>query len=304
LWARFTVTGPWLYFAYKHRGKVKLRALEPYDPDGRRGLTLAQARDWVAELARVYRTGDTDIHGHVRHDTATKVAAREAADEAAARELQLAQQGSLRALLDAYADHLEARGKVSARDLRLTFKHVPPELQERRASQLGMGDFLPPINVLVEAGKGRMAGKLRACLRAEYALALSSQTDPAAPQSRQSARAPCASSTGRGIGRCRIPSLRATFAPSRASRAGAVPKLSLYRPARSTVGWRHGLERRNAPDFQLAAAPMPQAHLRQHHVALAEHHEAMQRIVIYVALALRAPARNSVAIRDVIAHSA
>jgi integrase len=119
----------------------------------------------------------------VRHDTATKVAARKAAEAAAVREVELASQGSLRALLDAYISHLETQGKASASEARPYFKHVPAELAERRASQLGAGDFVPAIGALVQAGRGPSARKLRAYLRTANQQALASQSNPAAPQS-------------------------------------------------------------------------------------------------------------------------
>jgi hypothetical protein len=56
---------------------------------------------------------------------------------------------------------------VSVRDLRSVTQHVPADLLQRRASQLVMSDFLPPINALVEAPKGRTALKLHTCLRAD-----------------------------------------------------------------------------------------------------------------------------------------
>jgi integrase len=181
------VTGAWFYFGYKHEGKSRKAPLlvggAPFDPEGKRGLTLVQARDIAAELGKIYRSGVSDIRGHMLREAAVRVAAVEAAEAAERRELELAQQGSLHALLDAYAGHLEAHGKTAARNVRNVFKlHVPAELAQRRAAQLGMADFLPSINALVEAGKGPTARMLRSYLRAAYALALASQSDPAAPQ--------------------------------------------------------------------------------------------------------------------------
>jgi integrase len=186
LWARLTITGAWFYFGCKHEGLSRKAPLlvggAPFDPEGKRGLTLVQARDVAADLGRIYRSGITDIRGHMLREAAARVAAVEAAEAAAARELQLAQEGSLRALLDAYAAHLEAQGKA-ARDVRNVFKlHVPAELAQRRAAQLGMADFLPSINALVEAGKGPAARMLRSYMRAAYTLALASQSDPVTPQ--------------------------------------------------------------------------------------------------------------------------
>jgi integrase len=185
LHARRLKDGVLFYFGYKHQGKDKRLPLGPFDPDGQRGLTLEQARDRTAELSKVYRTGDTDIHGYVRHDTAQRVAARQAAEEAAARELELAQQGSLERLLAEYASHLDRQGK-GGQMARYSFKHVPAALQQRRAAQLGKDDFMPVLNALVEAGKGAAALNLRTFLHAAYELAIASTSDPSLPQSLQS----------------------------------------------------------------------------------------------------------------------
>jgi hypothetical protein len=57
-----------------------------FDDEGRRDLTLAQARDRVAELRKIYRSGVSDTHrtrvaGNGREGTALE-AAEEAAQQA------------------------------------------------------------------------------------------------------------------------------------------------------------------------------------------------------------------------------
>jgi integrase len=178
------------YFGYKHEGRSDKTPLapggSPYDPDGSRGLTLVQARDIVAELGKVYRGGITDIRGFIRREAVARIAADEARETAAARVLAEARQLSLRRLLEEYVTHLEHQGRPASKEARSAFKHVPAGLAERRASQLGMTDFLPCLRALVEADKGPTARKLRAYLSAAFALALASQSDPAAPQAMSS----------------------------------------------------------------------------------------------------------------------
>jgi integrase len=170
------------YFGYKHEGSARKLPLGPYDEAGKLGLTLPQARDRVAELSRVYRGGITDLHTHVERVLAADQAALAVAEQAAARELQLAREGSLKHLLDSYVKHLAAQSKsTSAKDARNVFKHVPAALLQRRAAALGMGDFVPVVGALVEAGKGRTAGKLRSYMRAAYEMALATKADPTAP---------------------------------------------------------------------------------------------------------------------------
>jgi hypothetical protein len=54
--------------------------------------------------------------------------------------------------------HLEVQCKASAGKVRSYFMHVPAELAERRASQLGAGDFVPAIGALVQAGMDTRGG--------------------------------------------------------------------------------------------------------------------------------------------------
>jgi integrase len=108
------------------------------------------------------------------------------AEEAAARSAQEeAQRSTLKQLLDTYTEHLERLKKQSARDVRSLFeKHVfkaAPDLINRKAAHVSPDEFVGVIGAVVEAGKGRTAAKLRSFLRAAYALAIHSKTDPAAP---------------------------------------------------------------------------------------------------------------------------
>lgn len=185
LWARRSRSGVSLYFRYTHAGKKKALPIGAWDENGEGGLTLAQAREKAAQLSAVYRGGVTDLHGHVEREREAAERARRAAEEAARRAAEDAQRGTLRQLLDAYVAHLERLGKQSTKDVRSIFtKHVleeAPDLAGRKATECSVDDFVGIIGKLVDAGKGRTAGKLRAYLRAAYSLAIRSRTDPEAP---------------------------------------------------------------------------------------------------------------------------
>jgi len=185
LWARIGASGVSFYFRYTHEGKKKAIALGGYDETGAKGLTLAQAREQAGEVSKVYRSGVTDLHGHLQREHEAAERAHQAERDAAKRAQEDAQRGTLKQLLDAYVAHLERQGKQSSRDVRSIFdKHVleaAPELGERKAATLTVDDFVGPIGKLVEAKKGRTADKLRSYLRAAYQLAVESRTDPAAP---------------------------------------------------------------------------------------------------------------------------
>jgi hypothetical protein len=101
-----------IYLQYTAEGsKVRRLPLGPYDQEGRRCLWLPAARDRAAELSQVYRSGITDIHAHVGRTAAAGQAAIKAAEQAAARELQLAQHKSLKRWLEACVEYLEAQCK-------------------------------------------------------------------------------------------------------------------------------------------------------------------------------------------------
>ena len=186
--ARRRRDGVLLYFRHvprpgdRHESAVPLG---PYDEKGVTGLTLTQARERAAALAALYRDGVTDLKAHQARELAATEAARQAQEAAARAEAESAQRATLEQLLTAYVAHLRRAGKVSARDVEGIFaNHVleaAPELAARKAAELTSDDFVELIGRLVEANKGRTAAKLRSGLRAAYALAVRSRTDPSAP---------------------------------------------------------------------------------------------------------------------------
>lgn len=184
--ARITRNGVDFYFQYfSDDGRKRFWPLGPYDAEGRRGLALPIARDRVAALSSLYRSGITDVHDHFERLRKAEEQARKAAEEAARREQEAAQRSTLKQLLAAYVGHLERLSKQSVRDVRSLFeRHVydaDPELVSRKAAELSTEDFVGLIGKLTESGKGRTAAKLRSYLRAAYALAIRSRTDPSAP---------------------------------------------------------------------------------------------------------------------------
>lgn len=183
--ARLGAGGIAWYFCYDHEGRKRKLPLGSYDDSGLRGLSLPQARERAGALSKLYRSGITDLHGHLEREREAAARANEAAEEAARAAEANAQRGTLCQLLDAYAGHLERQGKQSAPDVRSIFEiHVikaVPDLANRRAADLDVDDFVNVIGRLVEANKGRTADKLRSYLRAAYQLAVESKTNPAAP---------------------------------------------------------------------------------------------------------------------------
>ena len=160
--------------------------------DGEATYSLKQARDLADKHRAVYLAGNRDLRGYYDQQIAQGAAAEQAALEAqrqAEAEAALAaarrDKHSLKALLAVYVGHLERRGKPAARDARNIFRrHVEdafPALAARPATEITAADLRSVLARLVEAGKGRTAGKLRSYLSAAFQLALRAGNDPAAP---------------------------------------------------------------------------------------------------------------------------
>jgi hypothetical protein len=173
-----------VYFGYTHEGKKRKLPMGTYDEQGVSGFTLAQCREKYGGISRVYQSGITDLHAHFERERETTERTPEAEAEAARRAAEEAERGALRQLLAARVSYLKRKGSTdTAKDEESMFRrHVPEELKDRKATELGTPDFKPVIAKLVEAGHGRGAAKLRTALRAAYQLAVDSGTDPDVPE--------------------------------------------------------------------------------------------------------------------------
>lgn len=177
------------YFRYAGPdGDRQTLALGDYaQKGGRAGLSLTDARDKSSELARMYQSGIKDLRGYLDAHQAAQVRDLHASNAAAQQAQDEAKRGSLRNLLDAYIEALERAKKTDAKDVRGLFRlHVLepfPELVDRKASDLKAKDLRGVLARLVDADKGRSAGKLRSYMRAAYASAIKAEFDPTAPAS-------------------------------------------------------------------------------------------------------------------------
>jgi integrase len=144
------------------------------------GYSIAAAVNAAQELA----------HEHYQHredgGRPALLHARHAAAKAAAEEKLRAQKFTLRALLLAYCDHLEAISRRSHRDARSIFKlHVFeawPAIAALPASQVVDDHVADMMRSLVAAGKGRTANKLRAYVRSAFQVAKASKSKPSIPE--------------------------------------------------------------------------------------------------------------------------
>ena len=183
--ARIGEGGATFYFQYFDGQSKKLLPIGPYESNGKAGWSLQGAIDRANELSKLYRDGTRDLHEHFERERAAAQRERKRIEDEARRAEEASKRSTLRQLLDAYVSHLERAGKESAGDVRRIVKrHIydaAPELAERRAAEIPVDEFVTLIGQVVESGKGRTAAKLRSYLRAAFALAIKSKTDPAAP---------------------------------------------------------------------------------------------------------------------------
>lgn len=165
-------------------GSRQIVNIGAYDPTGRSGLTLEQARDAAGALTKKYQGGS----GNLRADLSDEKSAKEAAKTKEAKAVEDAQRkaerGSLSALIDAYIKTLE--GRQSAYDAKnILALHVTaafPDIVALPAAAIEAEQLRDVLARLIDAGKGRTAAKLRAYLRAAYGLAMRAGLDPTVPE--------------------------------------------------------------------------------------------------------------------------
>jgi len=175
--------GHW-YFRYSLDRKHQYVPIGPYGKEAPE-IPLRAARDECNRLDALRATvPGGDLRGHL----AIKEAAEEREHRAEVQAVVEAPRHTLQALMDAYADALQAQGKKdSAQDVRgMVRLHLAgqfPDYAKAPAAEFTRKQATEVLRKLVEAGKGRTAGKLRAYLRAAFALALRAESDAAAPSS-------------------------------------------------------------------------------------------------------------------------
>lgn len=171
------------YFRYTDPdGKQAQVPLGVYDSSDEAGLSLKAATVRAGELSKLYQDGHRDLRGYLEQQKAEQAAAMTAAKHAREEAERQAKSGSLEALCNGYVAHLERLGKWSANEASNLFKKnvviAFPHLAATRAQAITHRDVNAMLSALVDAGKGRTAGKLRSYLRAAFAGALAAEFDP------------------------------------------------------------------------------------------------------------------------------
>lgn len=176
------------YFRYSIDGQRKQLPMRPYaavPTDGR--FTLDQARKAARSYSELHRqAASRDVAVYLEAQEQAAKAARQA-ELAAAEQSRAADTAasrySLKALVERYVKHLEESGKPSAGDVKWAANAYiyDSEWGPKPAKSFTARQAAALLRKIVEAGKGRTAGKVRSILSASYALALKSELDAAAP---------------------------------------------------------------------------------------------------------------------------
>jgi hypothetical protein len=176
----------WLYWRYSADGRTERVTIGPYDPSRppkelkptARGYSIAAALAAARELAKK----NAETPGGLRAESERQKAAAEAASKAAAAR----ERYTLKALCSEYCDWLKKLEKSSHYDARNIFHNhlelAHPELVATPAAQVEKREIVAAIRTLQDAGKKTTARKLRAYLRAAYALALTADSDTELPE--------------------------------------------------------------------------------------------------------------------------
>ncbi len=137
-------------------------------------ITADEARK-LAAIKLGHMTSGADLNADKRADRLAREAERAGMEAAAGF--------TVKALCDWYVKHQRGLGKQSATDAAGIFaKHVEPsEFAAVPAKDLTAKQATAMIRTVIEAGHKRTAAKLRAYLRAAYALAQGADTNPQAP---------------------------------------------------------------------------------------------------------------------------
>jgi len=179
--AKGSPTGARFYFRYRNSvGVYDDLPIGAYDPIGREGLTLEDARCRAGDLSARYRKGERDLREIIVGERTVaemqRAEAKRATEAAKAREA-----ATLGALLLAYVRQLQRDGKASASEVaRAIERNIAkpfPKLWAMPADDVQSDDVLAIVARVTDAGKLTEARKLRAYVGAAYRAAIRSRQD-------------------------------------------------------------------------------------------------------------------------------
>ncbi|MDG5973729.1 phage integrase/recombinase [Hydrogenophaga taeniospiralis CCUG 15921] len=176
-----------LYWRYSIGSTSERVPIGIYD-SGAPPKSLAPTKAGYSLAAAVRAAENLALEHHQHRDEGGRpalLAAQNDARRATAEARRLAATHTLRTLLEAYCDHLEAIGRRSHKDARSIFKlHIFeawPQVAQLPAKDVTGEQFADMMRTLIEAGKGRTANKLRSYARAAYQTAKAAKSKPSIP---------------------------------------------------------------------------------------------------------------------------
>jgi len=185
--ARRLAAGISLYWRVTHNGKAHREKIGIYDSSAppksliptERGFSISAATRAAEAFALQHEANKTQ-GGFVGIKQAKEQERQQQAEE---REKALSH--SLQALMEDYADHLEALGRRSHKDVRsITGVHIVapwPKVAALPAREITPEQVADMMRRCLEGGKGRTANKLRSYIRAAYQTAKAARTKPSIP---------------------------------------------------------------------------------------------------------------------------
>lgn len=147
-------------------------------------MTIGSVSDWTVGDAR-NRARELKVKVDQGIDPRDEIRQQHKAREQAKADALEAGRITLRHLLSAYCDHLEALGRESHKKARGIFKlHVFeawPQVASLPAREVTAEQIADMQRRVIEQGKGRQSNKLRAYMRAAYAVAARARVDSRVP---------------------------------------------------------------------------------------------------------------------------
>ena len=159
------------FYQYTYQGKRERIALGQYRGTGRSGISLSEARDKVAEYARL-KKDHPDLKAWFLEQERLRKAELE----------ELAKRGSFNDLLDAYLEKLQREGKAShsvvSRSFNCYVKKAWPSLVERKAKDIEPAHISAILAKMIDQGITTTTNRLRSQLHAAFSVGLMSEYDP------------------------------------------------------------------------------------------------------------------------------
>jgi integrase len=176
-----------LFWRYSIGASSERVAIGLYDP-GASPKSLVPTAKGYSIAAAVRAAEELALEHHQHRDKGGRpalVAAQLQATCAAIEAKRQAESSTLKHLLTAYCDHLESMGRRSHKDARSIFMlHVFeawPAIAAMPAKEVTGEQFADMMRMLIDAGKGRTANKLRSYGRAAFQTAKAAKSKPSVP---------------------------------------------------------------------------------------------------------------------------